>query len=187
MTTERIDELLAELADLLVENRRIGLLACARTEGPDDSTVQLFGDGGDEAHERLARAVMHGLQRLGDAGRRAALELPTWLQARVAEVLVDESERDHLILCGPEIVAHGGYALWWGPDERGYYAELEGAGRYTREEAERICRGSPRGDLPVPLAEAIRAAVTVVDLGRLGAGDHSDDPGAREALAKFWA
>lgn len=167
MSTERIEELLHELADLLVEQRRMGLLAVARTEGPDDSTVQLFGAGGDGAHERLARAVVHGLQRLGPAGRRAALGLPQWMQARVAEVLVDESERDHLILCGSEVVARGGYALWWGPDERGYYAELEGAGRYTREEAERICRGSPRGDRPVPQSEAIRAAVTVVDLGRL--------------------
>ena len=167
MTTERIDELLAELADLLVEKRRIGLLACARTEGPDDSTVHLFGDGGDEAHERLARAVVHGLQRLGTEGRRAALGLPQWMQARVAEVLADESERDHLILCGPED-HHDVFALWWGPDERGYTVSLERAGRYTLDHAARICASTTRGDRPVPLAKAIRAAVTVVDLGRLG-------------------
>jgi hypothetical protein len=187
MSTERINDLLHELADLLVEKRRIGLLVHAGTEGAD-STVQLFGDGGDEAHERLARAVVHGLQRLGTTGRRAALGLPQWMQARVAEVLVDESERDHLILCKVKL-DHGVNALWLGPNRSGHTEALKQAGRYTRAEAERICARASLWacDRPVPLAEALRAAVTVVDLGRLEAGDCSDDPGAREALAKFWA
>lgn len=63
-------------------------------------------------------------------------------------------------------VGRGGYALWWGPDRSGYYAELEGAGRYTRAEAESICGGSDRS-APMPLAEAQAKAVSVVDFNKL--------------------
>jgi len=71
-----------------------------------------------------------------------------------------EPSRDTLILCTKQR-AHGGYALWWGPEGRGYYAELEAAGRYTMEEAEWICRGIDAH--PVPLREAMATAVTVAD------------------------
>jgi hypothetical protein len=77
--------------------------------------------------------------------------------------------KDTLILCLKQ-PASGGYALWWGPDRRGYYAELEGAGRYTRSEAESICRHAevePAFALPVPESEAIAAACTVVDIDKV--------------------
>lgn len=70
--------------------------------------------------------------------------------------------RDTLILSLTHI-GRGGYALWWGPDQNGYYAELEAAGRYTRAEAESICAGLEGHSVPVPEAEAISKAFTLVD------------------------
>lgn len=54
--------------------------------------------------------------------------------------------------CSDEIV-------WWGPDQRGYTTVLDRAGRYTREEAERLQCGET---IPVPVEMAEAAAVSVV-------------------------
>lgn len=36
----------------------------------------------------------------------------------------------------------GNSLIWWRPNSRGYTTNLDEAGKYTREEAERIVRGS---------------------------------------------
>ncbi|RWR26828.1 hypothetical protein D2T29_19830 [Sinirhodobacter populi] len=54
------------------------------------------------------------------------------------------------------------HAAWWGPDHRGYYTSLRGAGRYTREQALSICIGARGGrryhenptEVPILLADA---------------------------------
>ena len=72
----------------------------------------------------------------------------------------------YLILC----IKNGrsrkiGRALWWGPNSSGYTTHLEEAGRYTKEEAERIA--SPGENIAVPEEEALAKAVTVVvDFGQ---------------------
>ena len=55
------------------------------------------------------------------------------------------------------------HRCWWGPERRGYRAEIEHAGRYTREEAIKICRGARGGrefnsnptEVPMLLADAV--------------------------------
>ena len=41
---------------------------------------------------------------------------------------------------------------WWGPQERGYFFNIEQAGRYTHDEADEICRGarSHTDETPAP-------------------------------------
>lgn len=54
------------------------------------------------------------------------------------------------------------HRAWWGPNNAGYYSALEAAGRYTRDEALKICvqaRGGRRynenpSEVPVLLADA---------------------------------
>lgn len=54
------------------------------------------------------------------------------------------------------------HSSWWGPDHRGYVWHLTNAGRYTREEALKICRNARGGrefnrnpsELPILLADA---------------------------------
>lgn len=54
------------------------------------------------------------------------------------------------------------HSAWWGPDHRGYYSHLSAAGRYSRDEALRICvsaRGGRRfnenpSEVPILLADA---------------------------------
>lgn len=37
------------------------------------------------------------------------------------------------------------HCAWWGPNRAGYYTHLSAAGRYTRDDALRICRGARGG------------------------------------------
>jgi hypothetical protein len=58
-----------------------------------------------------------------------------------------------------------GVVLWWAPNSEGYSTFLDGAGKYTREEAEGIVsrRG---GDFMVPCAVAEASTVRVVDIDK---------------------
>jgi len=58
------------------------------------------------------------------------------------------TEESYLILHVGTIV--GDCAVWWGPDHRGYTTDIDKAGRYTKEEAEKIHRGRPKLDKPIP-------------------------------------
>ncbi len=67
--------------------------------------------------------------------------------------------RDYLIRCaGGE---RGDLVLWWGPDRMGYTTNIDGAGRYTREEAERIAASRPAMDVAVPATAAADVARSV--------------------------
>lgn len=54
------------------------------------------------------------------------------------------------------------HSAWWGPDHRGYFTHLSAAGRYSRDEALKICvnaRGGRRfnenpSEVPVLLSDA---------------------------------
>jgi hypothetical protein len=65
-----------------------------------------------------------------------------------------------LILCleGPPAEA----LLWWKPNRRGYTTDVDAAGRYTREEAQRIVAGNDREDLAIPEEEALRSTKRIV-------------------------
>jgi hypothetical protein len=39
------------------------------------------------------------------------------------------------------------HSAWWGPNKAGYYSTLADAGRYTREQAIKICIGARGGRL----------------------------------------
>lgn len=51
--------------------------------------------------------------------------------------------------CAPEtgsyLVWSNEHRAWWGPNEAGYSTKLEGAGRYSRDHALRICTGARGG------------------------------------------
>jgi len=49
----------------------------------------------------------------------------------------------------------GNCLIFWRPEGKGYTSRIDDAGKYTREEAERICKGRPHMDrmLPVSLVE----------------------------------
>lgn len=69
----------------------------------------------------------------------------------------------YLLLSTKHSPGYGGYALWWGPNESGYYAAFEAAGRYTHEEAQNIvemCRGDV---IAIPEVDALKLAYTVVE------------------------
>jgi len=62
----------------------------------------------------------------------------------------------------PYLIWSHEHSAWWGPGEHGYTPELTEAGRYTREDALRICRKAMPGtaarlgalpELPVRLAD----------------------------------
>lgn len=65
----------------------------------------------------------------------------------------------YLILCtsGPP----PNMALWWGPDRCGYTADVDKAGRYSREEASRI-EGLRGTDFAVAEAEVLAKVIRVV-------------------------
>jgi hypothetical protein len=54
------------------------------------------------------------------------------------------------------------HSAWWGPKHSGYYTHLGSAGRYSRDDAIRICRGARGGrefnqnpsEVPILLADA---------------------------------
>jgi len=60
----------------------------------------------------------------------------------------------YLLLSVKHSPGFNGDALWWGPEESGYVDDLESAGRYEREEAERIEARTQRDAVVVPLSKA---------------------------------
>jgi hypothetical protein len=75
-----------------------------------------------------------------------------------------------LILSTKHSPGMGGYALWWGPNRSGYVVAIEGAGRYTQEEARGLCKAHAGDVMAVPEDEAVRMGYQVVDYsGRLKA------------------
>lgn len=62
----------------------------------------------------------------------------------------------------------GDYVVWWGPNNSGYTVDLDKAGLYTLEEAERIeqIRGT---DKKWHRRDVEQAIVRAVDVGRLRA------------------
>lgn len=72
-------------------------------------------------------------------------------------------DEDWLILA---VDRSAGVALWWRPNERGYTTDLQFAGRYSRDHAERIsrsCHGSAAA-VPPDVAQSLTKRM-VVDIG----------------------
>jgi hypothetical protein len=62
----------------------------------------------------------------------------------------------------------GDCTLWWRPNSCGYTTDLREAGRYTREDAESICRGPPARPGTKPDREEFAyRLVDVLPLGRV--------------------
>lgn len=60
-------------------------------------------------------------------------------------------------------------ATFWRPMESGYTTSLVLAGRYSKERAFQIQKQSMERDLAIPLAEARKAEVSIVDYDRISA------------------
>jgi len=77
----------------------------------------------------------------------------------------------YLLLSVKHSPGFNGDALWWGPEESGYVDDLESAGRYEREEAERIAARTQGDAVVVPLTTASKLSRLCVNyaliLGRL--------------------
>lgn len=75
----------------------------------------------------------------------------------------NQEEEFYIVMKSP----HGSdYALFWRPNREGYTRVLDRAGRYSKEEAEKICR--LRGEEFMVLCEAAeRMAMSVVDHGEM--------------------
>ena len=43
----------------------------------------------------------------------------------------------------------GDCAIWWGPDHSGYTTDIDKAGRYTKEQADKIHKNRPKLDQPI--------------------------------------
>lgn len=57
-------------------------------------------------------------------------------------------EEQYLILYTGNV--NGDCAIWWGPDHSGYTTDIDKAGRYTKEEADKIYKNRPKLDKPIP-------------------------------------
>lgn len=63
------------------------------------------------------------------------------------------------------------HSAWWGPSNRGYYADIESAGRYTLEDAIKASNtrsrrvGEPPQELVVPSPELIQRILAARELG----------------------
>jgi hypothetical protein len=57
-------------------------------------------------------------------------------------------EEQYLIL--HTFTVNGDCAVWWGPNHNGYTTDIDKAGRYTKDEADKIYRNRPKLDKPIP-------------------------------------
>jgi hypothetical protein len=76
------------------------------------------------------------------------------------------SERCYLILSLNHSPGWDAAALWWGPDQRGYYSALEAAGRYTEAGAREICKIARGNAVAVLEEDAMAMAYSVVEWSR---------------------
>jgi hypothetical protein len=58
-----------------------------------------------------------------------------------------EAEEQYLIL--HTFTVCGDCAIWWGPNHNGYTTDIDKAGRYTKDEADKIYRNRPKLDKPI--------------------------------------
>lgn len=75
----------------------------------------------------------------------------------------EDQANAHLIAAAPELLAaledptwlvwSNEHSAWWGPRCRGYYTEIESAGRYTLEEAMKHCESRSPADNPPELIQ----------------------------------
>lgn len=63
----------------------------------------------------------------------------------------------------------GNEAVWWGPDQRGYFADLNRAGKYSEDEAHRIATPD---DIPIPCDVVEGNAHRSVHFDRVGGLKH---------------
>lgn len=78
----------------------------------------------------------------------------------MSEAASDESTA--VVERGEYLIWSNEHRRWWGPDEWGYVARIDQAGRYPRERALEICTkamlgregDAPLPEIPVPLADA---------------------------------
>lgn len=59
----------------------------------------------------------------------------------------------------------GNEAVWWGPSNCGYYANLDAAGRYSEAEARKIATPT---DIPIPCDDADEVSSRTVHFDRVG-------------------
>jgi hypothetical protein len=80
------------------------------------------------------------------------------------------SDQFYIVTKAHEAIWPRGVLLFWGPDSNGYSTTLEHAGKYSREEALKICRLRPQMGKPldfmIPCEAVDASAVRVVDLDK---------------------
>lgn len=79
-----------------------------------------------------------------------------------------ENEQFYVLTKAHEAIWPRGVILFWGPNRSGYSTTLELAGRYSKDEAESICKVRPQGseqiDFMVPCSTVEQASRRIVDL-----------------------
>ncbi|MBN9459003.1 MAG: hypothetical protein J0I54_20415 [Bosea sp.] len=119
-----------------------------------------------EARDSVARAIARGdgieLDWLPDQSS------PRWQRYRkladFALASLPTPKAGKMVCAADYVVWSNEHSAWWGPDEAGYRAKLEEAGRYDREQALAICAGARGGrqynenpsEVPVLFEDAAR-------------------------------
>ncbi len=60
---------------------------------------------------------------------------------------IEELEAEMYYIRNKDAGYLGNSFIWWGKDSQGYTAYINGAGRYTKEESEKICKGNPEKNI----------------------------------------
>lgn len=126
-----------------------------------EEAMELFDivlDARNRTAEQLEAPGRHGLKSIRERIGSEAADV-----ANMAMMTADVSGA--LPPVGAEYVVWSNeHRAWWGPDHRGYYTKLAAAGRYSREEALKICIGARGGrqfnhnpsEVPLALEDAQR-------------------------------
>lgn len=86
-----------------------------------------------------------------------------------------------LILCLKEL---GDNLLWWRTNSKGYTVDLNQAGRYTRDQSERMQRGDDETTLAIPEAAAIAMAKSFLLVDACSANVKALREAAEKAMVK---